>query len=299
MFYLVPLVSVAESTSVSDRQVDVITLNPFPEPDFFGWEPLTVDVRKTVPNLHNDELYFRTLRVLSMTHNAYLSFGTVNLLVSTLTDKSDEIRQRAIMLLGISRNPEAIKVLSNSMQKDSSWRVRRMAAASLGKLAGEAAVSALKEALTEDPSIENGIYRGLGYAGGEGVPLLIKMLNDEVKKNGGNGSAMFFIQCLGFTLDRRAITPLIDIISQPSFCSDPNWEGVHEHAATVLAHFASDRIYAGRVQSRKNKIADGYLVTPQPRRRVTPSDRIRIREALETAGYDIKRLEKLLIGVSG
>ena len=299
MFYLVPLVSAAESTSVSNRQVDVITLNPFPEPDFFGWEPLTVDVRKTALNLHNDELYFKTLRVSSMADNAYFSVGTVHLLESTLTDKSDEIRQRAIMLLRNSRNPEAIRVLSNSMQKDSSWRVKMAAAEGLGELAGEAAVSALKETLTQDSSIESGACRGLGYAGGEGVPLLIEMLNEEVKKYGGNGSAMFFIQCLDSTLDRRAVPPLIDIISQPFSCTDPNWEGVREHAATVLAHFASDRIYAGRVQSRKNRIAEGYPVTPQPRRQLTPLDRIRIREALETAGYDIKRLEELSIGVTG
>ena len=288
-------------------QIDIIS---------FGWENETVDVRQVSRNLHDKTLYDKASEALATTNNVFLSSGTVNLLTTALNGDSEEVRRRAISLLGYSRNPEAIEVITDSLQNDPSWRVRRHAAMRLGLLAGEAAIPALNAVLAERPTkhssrehinyygnygfyVTNGALRGLGDAGGEGVPILIKMLNDEVKENGGHGKAMFFIQCLESTLDRRAIRPLIDIISQPAPPSDPNWEGVREHAATVLAHFAADWRYTARLKGRRSKLARGIPVTPVQSRQVTPRDRGRIRKVLENAGYDIGRLEYRSIGVSG
>ncbi len=214
----------------------------------FGWEDETVDVRVVARNLHDITLYDKAFKALAMTNNVLLSSGTVNLLTTALNDDSEEVRQRAVSLLGYSRNPEAIDFITDSLQNDPSWRVQRHAAMRLGLLAGEAAVPVLKAVLAKRPTksssreyinyygnygfyVTKGALRGLGDAGGEGVPLLIKMLNDEVKKSGGHGKAQFFIQCLESTLDKRAIRPLVDIISQPAPPSDPNWESVREHAA--------------------------------------------------------------------
>ena len=288
-------------------QIDIIN---------FGWEDETVDVRQVSRNLHDNTLYDKAIKALAMTNNVFLSSGTVNLLTKALDDDSEEVRRRAISLLGYSRNPEAIDILSDSLQNDTSWRVQRHAAMRLGLLAGEAAVHALKAVLANRPTknssreyinyhgnygfhVTNGALRGLGNAGGEGVPILIKMLNDDVKRYGGHGKAMFFIQCLESTLDRRAIQPLINIISQPSPPSDPIWEGVREHAATVLAHFAADWRYTAMLKSRSSKLARGFPVTPVKIRQVTSRDRTRIHKVLENAGYDIRRLECHSVGVTG
>ena len=196
-------------------QIDVIS---------FDFDDETVDVREVARNLHDKTLYDKAFEALAMTNNVLLSSATVNLLTTALNDESEEVWQRAISLLGYSRNPEATDVITDSLQNDSSWRVRRIAAMRLGKLAGEAAVPTLTAVLDERPTdysspeynyygnygfhVTNGALRGLGHAGGEGVPLLINMLNDEVKKNGAHGKAMFFIQHLESTLDRRVIRPL-------------------------------------------------------------------------------------------
>ena len=139
-----------------------------------------------------------------MTNNVCLSSGTVNLLTTALNDDSAEVRQRAISLLGYSRNPEAIDAITDSLQNDPSWRVRKAAAMVLGLLAGEAAVSKLKAVLNQPPAepglkynwsyIKSGARSGLAKAGGAGIPLFIKMLNDEVKRSGEHGKAMYFIQ---------------------------------------------------------------------------------------------------------
>ena len=285
-------ISVAQ-TPVKERQVDVITYDPFP--GALGWKKLTVDVREAARDLHNGEMYNKASRVLHMTDNAYLSSGTVNVLKTALNDSSVEVRIRAISLLGVSRNPEAIKVISNRLQNDPSYRVRWAAANRLGILAGEAAVPALKIALVEDKRIETAVISGLGDAGSKAVPLLIQMLKENVKE--GRSDAEYFILSLEKSCDRRAIKPLLDIISRPvSPSTSNNVSDVRLNAATVLSHFATDWIYAGILKSRATKFADGFPVTPREGRQVNASDQSRIVEALKTAGYDINRLAERFVG---
>ena len=284
--FVAPNVITASPPPAQERQVDVITYDPFP--GALGWKKLTVDVREAARDPHNGEMYNKASRVLHMTDNAYLSSRTVNVLKTALNDSSVEVRIRAISLLGVSRNPEAIKVISNRLQNDPSYRVRWAAAYSLGMLAGEAAVPALRVALVEDKRIETAVIWGLGYAGGKAVPLLIQMLKEDVKEGGSD--ADYFIQSLEATCDRRAIKPLLAIISHPTSQSDPNMSHVQLNAATVLAHFATDWIYAGMLKSREKFFAEDCPVTPRENRRVNASDRARIFEALKTAGYDINRL---------
>ena len=270
----------------------------------FGWEDETVDVREVSRNFHDKTLYDRAIKALAMTRNFFLSSGTVNLLTTALNDDSEEVRQRAVSLLGYSRNPEAIDVITDSLQNDPSWRVRRAAAIVMGVLAGEAAVPALKAVLAERPTehssrehinyygnyghhVTDGALFGLWYAGGEGVPLLVKMQEDEIAEFGGKRDAISLIGCLEFTNDRRVISPLIDIISHPASPSDPNWDRVRKRAAMILDRPADDLRYRVGVQSRNLFLAKGSPVTPAKNRRVTPKDRIRIREALQIAGYEI------------
>ena len=286
-------------TSAPDQrvQVDVISY-------WFPGEPLeTTDLRVVARNLHNKTLYDKAFEVLAMTGNVFLSSGTVKLLATALNDDAHEVRQRAIILLGHSRNPEAIDVITNSLQNDPSWRVRKSATIQLGILAGEAAVPTLKAVLAEQPTeyssreyinyygnegyhVTNGALLAMGYAGGEGITILIKMLEDEIEKNGGNGKVPFFLQCLDFKLDRSVIRPLIDIISKPASPSDPNWDCVRKRSATVLADFVDEERYAFRIQVRNDILAKGLPVTPAKNRQVAPRDRNLIREALQIAGYD-------------
>ena len=273
-------------TPVKEKQVDVITQNP--PPGALGREKVTVDVREAPRNLHNEDLYDKAFGVLLLADNAYLSCSTVSLLTTALNDGSVEVRMRAINLLGVSRNPDAIEVISNRLRNDPSYRVRWAAANKLGMLAGEAAVPALKVALAEDKRIETAVIRGLGNAGGKAVPLLIQMLKDDVKEGGND--ADYFMLSLEKTCDKRAIKPLLDIISHPTSPTDPNMNRVRLNTATVLAHFATNWIYERMLKARAKTTAEGYPVTPRENRRVNASDRARIVEALKTAGYDINRL---------
>jgi HEAT repeat protein len=235
-------------------------------------------------------MYRATRDILLEVDNAYLSSGTVNLLKTALNDNSvDEnsvkVRQRSIILLGLSRNSEAITVISNRLKHDPSRRVRFNAAKSLGRLAGEASIPALKVALVED-RISGAVIQGLGGAGGRAVPLLIQMLKDDLKK-GGNG-ANWFIQSLRRTGDRRAIKPLLDIISRPTSPSDRHMSRVQLEAARVLAHFATEW-YVDILESRA-KFSAVHPVTPTENRKVKAADQIRIVEALQNAGYDLNSL---------
>ena len=163
-------------TPVRERQVDVITIKP--PPGALGREKETIDVREAARNMRNQEMFEKASRALHMVDNAYLSSSTVSLLRTALNDSSDEVRRNAIILLGISRNPEAIEIISNHLQNDPSSRVRWTSAVKLGMLAGEEAIPALKVALTEDKRITPAVIYGLGYAGGTAVPILLQMLED-------------------------------------------------------------------------------------------------------------------------
>ena len=286
-----------QSTPVGEKQVDVIT--HYPSPGEIGREKKTVDVREVARNLRNEQMYKEARDILGEVHNAYLSSGTVNLLKTALNDNSlldnnsITMRQRAIGLLGLSRNPDAIAVISNCLQHDPSWRVRSSAAARLGRLAGETAVPEYnvqwlrtsRNTKIRGFGIGRGVISGLGGAGGTAVPLLIKMLKDDLKK-GGHGAR--FIQSLRRTGDRRAIKPLLDIISRPTSPSDRHMSRVQLEAARVLAHFATEW-YVDILESRA-KFSAVHPVTPTENRKVKAADQIRIVEALQNAGYDLNSL---------
>ena len=205
LYFLVAGISVANQIPVEERQVDVITLEK-PYPKFIGKDN-TVDVRKVARNLHNKEMYGIAFRVLVFADNTYFSSSTVTLFKTALNDNSVEVRRRAIVLLKYSRNPEAIPLLADRLQNDPSSRVRSLAAALLGLLAGEAAVPLLKAAWTDAKNIRRGVIYGLGYAGGTAVPFLIERLKEKIEKDGGNGRAIWLIDLLGSTGDRRVIAP--------------------------------------------------------------------------------------------
>ena len=271
---------------VKVKQVDVITL--YPDLADLRWKKVTVDVRTVARNLHDEEMFNKAIGVLIKADNAYLSSGTVNLLKTSLNNRSVEVRQKTIILLGFSRNPEAIELTLNNLRNDPVRRVRYDAAKSLGRLAGEEAIPALKVALAED-SISTAVIVGFSQAGGKAVPLLIEMLKDEIKRSGGNGIADTIIYNLSETGDSRIIRPLIDIISRPTSPSDQSMSRVQLNAATILTHFATDWQYSLILKYRP-KFAEGIPATPRESRRVKASDRARIIEALQNAGYDIPRL---------
>ena len=277
-YFLVTGISVADQIPEKEKQVDVITLEKR-YPAALEEKEKTVDVRKVARNLHNKEMYIEAFRVLVRVDNACLSSSTVNILKTALNNNSVEVRARATILLNLSRNPEAIALLADRLQNDPSSRVRYSAAQGLGKLAGEAAVPLLKVAWTEDRMIGGVIY-GLGRAGGTAVPFLIERLKEEIKNNGGNGSARRLIQSLEDTGDRRVIEPLIAIISRPALPSVPNMIDVKLKALDVLARFADEFRYSLILKSLANFSAVDVM-RPTESRKVRASDRVRIIEFLK------------------
>lgn len=222
-----------------------------------------------------------------------LSSESVNSLKKALRDTSDDVRWRAVVLLGHSRHPNAIPAIYERLRNDSSLQVRLQAADSLGRLAGEKAVLALEEALANDPAMVDGVIFGLGHAGGAGVPLLIKMLNDEIDNSAGESHvADLIVYSLKNTGDRRAIQPLIDIIKRPAdYKSD--WTFTQEFAAQVLVRFAIRKHYY-RTLYYQRSAAEGITVTPEAHHQVSERDIERTMAAEIKARNDIDELKRRL-----
>ena len=125
---------------------------------------------------------------------------------------------------------------------------------------------------------------GLGNAGGKAVPILIRLLKNSIIAPGGRENAYFIVQTLEETGDRRAISPLIEIVSQ----AESNRESLRLKAAEALAQYVM--LYGFILKYRGNTFMEGVPATPRDDRIITESDRNRIRRALETAGYDIYEL---------
>ena len=244
----------------------------------------------------------RALRATSDTYRAVydalageiegvLSSESVNSLKKALRDTSDDVRWRAVVLLGHSRHPDAIPAIYERLRNDSSLQVRLQAADSLGRLAGEQAVPALEEALANDPAMVDGVISGLGHAGGAGVPVLIEMLRDEIDNPAGDCRvADLLIFSLKNTGDRRAIQPLIDIITHP-VNSKTNWASTQKIAAQVLVRFAIRKHYYRTLYYQRG-CAEGIAVTPEAHHQVSERDIERIIAAVKNAGYDIDKLER-------
>ena len=276
---------VVQQPPAQEKQVDVIT-----------GDGKTVDVRITVRKLNNQEMYKEAWDILLRTNNARLSCATVNLLKTVLdnqfsysmaTDDSINIRERAVALLGLSRNPDAIDTVADHLVNDPSWRVREAAGDALGKLEGKEALPALLEALEKHKISDRN--EGFLYAGEKAVPHIIRWMEEDFAKNGGKGHAGTHVQRLREIGDRRAIEPLFNIIAHPSSPVDPTIDQVRTVAAHALAHFASEEWY-----SNHRKDLTAYLAIPQSTsregRKVNATDRRRIIGALQNAGYDVNRL---------
>ena len=309
----------AQRPPVQKKQVDVITSTTTGLLGFDRESPLTVDVREVAINLYNEamhakpykeDMYTKACTVLREVDNAYLSSHTVHLLKTHLANNSTddtavETRRRAITLLGYSRNLEAASIISERLHNDPAWRVRSLAACKLGGLAGEAAIPDLLIARVRNwkhkdrknlyrTNYRNGVLAGLGNAGGKAVPILIRLLKNSIKASGGRGNAYFIVQTLERTGDRRAISPLIEIISQPVSPSNPSMESVRFEAAEALAQYVM--LYGFILKRRGRTFAEGVPVTPREDRVVREADRSRIRHALEQAGYDIHELTETYPG---
>lgn len=295
--------ALAQQPPVKKKQVDVITSTTTGLLDFPREVPLTVDVRDVAINLYNEamhakpykeDMYTKARTVLHEADNAYLSSETVHLLKTHLAtdspeDVSVETRRRAITLLGYSRNREAAPIIAERLHNDPAWTVRSLAATRLGGLAGESAIPDLLCARVrnwkhKDPrnhlhdGNRKGVIAGLGHAGGQAVPILIRMLKTRIEAPGG------IIEALEQTGDRRAISPLIEIVSQ----AESYRESLRLKAAEALAQYVM--LYGFILKYRGKTFMEGVPATPRDDRIITESDRNRIRRALETAGYDIYEL---------
>ena len=272
---------IVQQPPAQEKQVDVVTRNG-----------KTVDVREAARNLHNRKMYLEAWEILRDTNNARLSSATVNLLKTVLddhfsdsmaTDDFTNIRVRAVALLGLSRNPKAMAIVTNRMFNDSHYRVRACAARSLGRLAGEEALPALLVAL-EKRKIGK-LNAGFFYVGDEAAPLIIQWMEEDFAENGGQNHAVSHITRLFMTGDRRAIEPLLRIVAYPASPSDPTIDWVRFEAATALARFTSEAWYEYPLEKWSAHLAFNP-VTQRENRKVNANDRKRIIKALQNAGYD-------------
>ena len=255
-----------------------------------------VDVRETIQNLDDSKIYHRALEDLARTDTAFLSSATVSLLESVLADHSwnsvlnddsEDIRMRAVGLLGLSRNPKAIAIVTDRMFNDPAWRVRGSAADALGRLTGEEALPVLLAALRKNKiSILNA---GFHFAGDKGIPLIIEWLEKDFAKSGGQNHAHTHVSRLRWIGDRRAIEPLLRIVAHPGNPSDPKIDDVRHEAATALAKFTSENSYYYGPE-RYSKYLAFEPAARRANRRVNASDRKRIVKALQKEGYDVERL---------
>ena len=273
---------VVQQPPAQEKQVDVIT-----------GDGKTVDVREAARNPHNRKMYLEAWEILRDTNNARLSSATVNLLKTVLgdhssdstgTDDSTNIRERAVALLGLSRNPKAIAIVTDLMFNDPHYRVRACAARSLGRLAGEKALPALLATL-EKRKISN-LNAGFFYVGDKTVPLFIQWLEEDFAENGGQSHAVTHITRLFSTGDRRVIEPLLRIVAYPASPSDPTIEWVRFEAATTLARFTSETWYEYPLEEWSAYWAFNP-VTQRENRKVNANDRKRIIKALQNAGYNV------------
>ena len=261
-----------------------------------GWKR-TYYIRDASRNILNKDA-FLDFRSRFDRIDGVLATESVDSLKTVLDDRSDGIRWRAVLLLGYSRQPGAIPAIYNCLRNDASLTVRLQAAESLGRLAGEQAVPALQEALADDPSLVSGVISGLGFAGGTGVPILIKMLEDEVNNTTGDTDAMeSILYSLQKSGDRRAIQPVIDLILSPAVSlrlikkswDNADFQHVTWIAATILTRFVTDDHYS-RILNYRAKTAEGLPTTPSDDHKVNEGDQYRGFAAVQSAGYDIEGL---------
>ena len=265
-------------------------MEPVRQVDVIYWDV------ETVRNLHDAGIYRQAKEDLLHTDDALLSSTSVDILEfvladhswnSVANDDSEDVRIRAVVLLGISRSPKAIAIVTDRMFNDPAWRVRRAAAKSLGRLAGEAALPALLAAQQKHKISK--INRAFGFAGGNAVPHIIRWMEEDFAENGGQNHAHTHIIRLRWIGDRRAIDPLLRIVAHPGSPSDPSIVTVRSEAATTLGHFASE-VWYSYLPDRPSTYLAVDPVTCREKWRVSAADRKRITKALQNAGYDADRL---------
>ena len=120
----------------------------------------------------------------------------------------------------------------------------------------------------------------------EATPIVTDRLHNDPSWRVRDLAAKF----LGELAGEAAIPPPIEILSQ----SDSNMESLRHEAAEALAQYAM--LYGFILKYRGKTFAEGVPATPREHRIVTESDRTRIRQALELAGYDIYELTRTYPG---
>jgi HEAT repeat protein len=87
---------------------------------------------------------------------------TIQKLINTLQDEEEEVRQSVVHSLGEIKNIQATSSLIDTLQKDSSWKVRKASAEALEKIGNMEAVEALTIALGDDePVVRSASARAL------------------------------------------------------------------------------------------------------------------------------------------
>ena len=127
------------------------------------------------------------------------------------SDPSDRVRDRALQALGMSREPEAIDLVTATARSDRSPRVRGQALGWLARHQGMKAAGLIQQAIETDPEREvkrRAVSALRELPNGEGIPLLIQLAktsrDPEVRKQA--------MSSLGQSRDQRAIAFFEDVL---------------------------------------------------------------------------------------
>jgi HEAT repeat protein len=135
------------------------------------------------------------------------------ILIPSLKDPSEFVRERTAKALGETNCPEGVPPLAEALN-DESESVRMNAAGSLGKIRDPRAVEPLATLLDKErkQKVREAATEALGRMGGPAVDSLIALINDTSRL--GREKA---VQALGMTKDRRAVEPLIEYLGDDSY----------------------------------------------------------------------------------
>ena len=129
-------------------------------------EEISRDLARRISLESNELMRMELVRTLG----AYRTDASYNALAQAANDPAPRVRRVACERLGNSGRPEAVAILSNALQTDSSGDVRMAATRSLGKLGDPKATTALARALDDgNPAMQRRAMESLASVSGQNL----------------------------------------------------------------------------------------------------------------------------------
>lgn len=193
-----------------------------------------VAVRGLIAQLRGDDYYPSGKHIqvfMAFSELKARGVSIVPALIDVLKDAPDEIRARAIFLLGIIGDESVVEPLIHLLRESQNREVRWLAVQALGALKDRRAVETLIEKLRhDDDSLRLAVVEALRNIGDQRAvePLLLALRDPfaEVRS--------YAVEALLVLGDRRAIEQLMDVL-------EDEYEDVRYNATNALVWFGDER----------------------------------------------------------